>query len=173
MVAVAVFAVQRATPSTSALTSASSGAARGGPAQVGKPFPDFRLTTVDGAQITTAKLAGGDTILWFTTSYCVPCQIGAVKYQPLAKELGAKAPTMLFVFVDPQEPAAALQGFRTKYALPQWQMALDTDTLGQRAGVQVLDTKIFVDKSGVVRDINTVPVNDSYLTTVRRLATGA
>lgn len=173
LVAVAVFAVQRATPATQALTPASTSGVSGsssGPAEVGQPFPDFNLVTVDGAPITPGKLAGSDTILWFTTTYCVPCQIGAQKYQPLAKELGDKAPTMLFVFLDPQEPAAALSEFRSKFGLPQWQMAMDTDQLAQRAGVQVLDTKIFVDENGIVRDINTPPVNDDYLDDVRKLA---
>jgi peroxiredoxin len=173
LVAVAVFAVQRATPASDALTPASSASSASGPAAVGEPFPDFRLATVEGAQVTPDKLRGSDTILWFTTTYCVPCQIGAQKYRSLDSELGEKAPTMLFVFLDPQEPDAALQEFRSKYGLPQWQMAMDTDQLAQRGGVQVLDTKIFLDETGVVRDIDTAPVDDSYLADVRRLATGA
>jgi peroxiredoxin len=173
LVAVAVFAVQRATPAPDALTPASSDASASGPATVGRSFPEFRLATVDGAQVTPDKLRGSDAILWFTTTYCVPCQIGAAKYQSLAGELGDKAPTMVFVFLDPQEPDAALREFRSKYGLPQWAMAMDTDQLAQRAGVQVLDTKIFVDETGVVRDIDTAPVDDSYLADVRRLATGA
>ena len=172
LVAVAVFAVQRATPTTQALPASASGGSESssGPAEVGQPFTDFRLVTVDGAQITPAKLAGNDTLLWFTTTYCVPCQIGAQKYQSLDNELGDKAPTVLFVFLDPQEPAAALSEFRSKFGLPAWQMALDTDQLAQRAGVQVLDTKIFLDEEGIVRDINTPPVNDAYLDDVRKLA---
>jgi peroxiredoxin len=171
LVAVAVFAVQRATPATQALTPASSGVRGGGAAEVGEPFPDFRLVTVDGSQITPDKLAGSDTLLWFTTTYCVPCQVGAQKYRSLDNELGDKAPTVLFVFLDPQEPASALTQFRDKFGLPEWQMALDTDQLAQRAGVQVLDTKIFIDENGIVRDINTPPVNDAYLDSIRKLAT--
>lgn len=174
LVAVAVFAVQRATPAADAVTPASSAGGGGGnPAAIGQPFTDFRLATVDGSQVTPDKLRGSDTILWFTTTYCVPCQVGAQAYQSLDNELGDEAPTMLFVFLDPQEPDAALREFRTKFGLPEWQMAMDTDQLAQRAGVQVLDTKIFVDETGVVRDIDTAPVDDSYLADVRRLATGA
>jgi cytochrome oxidase Cu insertion factor (SCO1/SenC/PrrC family) len=173
LVAVAAFAVQRSTPGADSLAAAPSRAqgAGDGPASVGEPFTDFRLVTADGAEVTPAKLAGNDAILWFTTTYCVPCQIGAVEYQALARELGDKAPTMLFVFLDPQEPNTALKEFRSKYGLPEWAMALDTDQLAQRAGVQVLDTKIFVDETGVVRDIDTAPVDDAYLADVRRLAT--
>jgi peroxiredoxin len=174
LVAVAVFAVQRATPATQALAPASAsggGGSSSGPAEVGQPFPDFRLATVDGSQITPDKLAGNDTLLWFTTTYCVPCQIGAQEYQSLDNELGDEAPTVLFVFLDPQEQAAALSEFRSKFGLPEWQMAMDTDQLAQRAGVQVLDTKIFLDEEGIVRDINTPPVNDAYLESIRKLAT--
>lgn len=175
LVAGAVFAVQRATPAADALTPASSDSGGGGdgPAAVGELFTDFRLATVDGSQVTPDKLRGSDTILWFTTTYCVPCQIGAQEYQSLDEELGDEAPTMLFVFLDPQEPDAALREFRSRFGLPQWQMAMDTDQLAQRAGVQVLDTKIFIDETGIVRDIDTAPVDDTYLADVRRLATGA
>jgi peroxiredoxin len=173
LVAVAVFAVQRATPAPDALTPAPPGVGAGGPAAVGDPFPDFQLATVDGAQVTPDQLRGSDTLVWFTTTYCVPCQIGATKYRSLDNELGDQAPTMLFVFLDPQEPAAALSEFRAKFGLPEWQMAMDTDQLAQRAGVQVLDTKIFVDETAIVRDIDTAPVDDTYLADVRRLATGA
>jgi peroxiredoxin len=173
LIAVAVFAVQQAAPASDPLTPASSGGSAGGPAAVGQPFPDFRLATVDGSQVTPDKFRGSDTIVWFTTTYCVPCQIGAVKYRALDNELGDQAPTMLFVFLDPQEPDAALREFRSEFGLPEWAMAMDADQLAQRAGVQVLDTKIFVDESGVVRDIDTAPVDDAYLADVRRLATGA
>lgn len=175
LVGVAAFAVQRSAPGDDSLGSVGARAQSAGssPASVGEPFTNFRMVTADGAEVTPAKLAGNDAILWFTTTYCVPCQVGAVKYQALARDLGDKAPTMLFVFLDPQEPNTALKEFRSKYGLPEWAMALDTDQLAQRAGVQVLDTKIFVDETGVVRDIDTAPVDDGYLADVRRLATGA
>lgn len=173
LVLVATIAVQRTAPGQDAAGGTSGSAPGGGPAQVGEPMTDFRLMTSDGAEVTAAKLRGNDSILWFTTTYCVPCQVGAVEYQTLASELGDKAPTMLFVFLDPQEPNSALQNFRSQFGLPDWIMALDSDELGQRAGVQVLDTKIFVDETGVVRDIDTAPVDDGYLADVRRLATEA
>jgi peroxiredoxin len=174
LVLVATIAVQRSAPGQDAAAGGTSGPApAGGPAEVGEPMTDFRLVTSDGGEVAAAKLRGNDSILWFTTTYCVPCQVGAVEYRALASELGDEAPTMLFVFLDPQEPNSALQTFRSQFGLPEWIMALDSDQLAQRAGVQVLDTKIFVDETGVVRDIDTAPVDDRYLADVRRLATEA
>ena len=174
LVLVATIAVQRSAPEQDAAAVDTSGPApAGGPAQVGEPMTDFRLMTSDGAEVTAAQLRGNDSILWFTTTYCVPCQVGAVEYRALASELGDDAPNMLFVFLDPQEPNSALQNFRSQFGLPEWIMALDSDQLAQRAGVQLLDTKIFVDETGVVRDIDTAPVDDGYLADVRRLATKA
>lgn len=172
--AVALFAAHRAAPATSSLRqSAASAQPVGGPARVGSPFPDFRLTSADGAEVTAATLRGSNAIVWFTTSYCVPCQEGALRYQKAARQLGSKAPTILMVFLDPREPNAALLDWRRKFGQPTWVPALDTGGLGQRAGVQILDTKIFLDTAGVVRDINTAPVDDAYSATVKRLATGA
>lgn len=173
LIGLAVFAVSQNASGPDTQRSATSSSAAQGPARVGETFPDFALTTADGEQVTAADLRGRDTILWFTTTYCVPCQEGALAYQPVAQQLGSAAPRMLFVFVDPQEPNSALLDFRTRFGLPDWLMALDSDGLAQRASVQVLDTKIFVDETGTVANIDTAPINDAYLDTVRRLSTAA
>lgn len=173
LIGLAVFAVQRNAPGPDAQRSVTGSSAAQDPVQVGATFPDFRLTTADGEQVTAADLRGRDTILWFTTTSCVPCQEGALAYRPVAEQLGGDAPRTLFVFLDAQEPDSALLDYRTEFGLPDWLMARDDDGLALRAGVQVLDTKIFVDETGAVANIDTAPVNGAYLDTVRRLSTGA
>lgn len=173
VVALAVVAVHRAGPVPRAATSAGAAGSvsDAGPARVGAPFPAFAVTTPEGREITNAALSGRPALLWFTTSYCVPCQVGAHKLATYERKvLGETAPRVVFVFVDPAEPQEALLQFRKKFGLPSWDLALDADQLAQRAAVTALDTKIFIDGTGVVRDIDLAPVTDDYLDTVRRLS---
>lgn len=173
VVALAVVALNRAdpVPRTARTAGAAGPVSDAGPARVGAPFPAFAVTTPEGKQITNAALSGRPALLWFTTSYCVPCQVGAKELAAYEREvLRETAPRVVFVFVDPSEPQEALLQFRDKFGLPSWDVALDADQLAQRAAVTALDTKIFLDGVGVVQDIDLAPVTDDYLDTVRRLS---
>ncbi len=42
---------------------------------VGKPVPEFRLSTFDGAEVTSADLAGKTVIVNFWNAWCEPCKL--------------------------------------------------------------------------------------------------
>lgn len=56
----------------------------------GNIFPAFSVIDIDGASITNETLKGKPAIIWFTTSWCVPCQIGARDVSRLDNELTEK-----------------------------------------------------------------------------------
>lgn len=138
--------------------------------EVGRLFPDFELTEASTGQVLTrASLRGKPSIVWFTTSYCIPCQIGAKPVAALDDELGGKAFDLLIVFVDPQEPPSALLWWRDQFARPDWLVALDADnSLAQAVGLRFLDTKFLLDSSGVIRDIDFQVANDRYVKLIRK-----
>lgn len=141
-------------------------------ASVGNPFPDFSLTSMDGAVITKASLAGKKALVWFTDSACAPCQVGAAKVRQLNAELKDQAINVFAVFVNPNEPESALAEWRRKYAGDDWEVALDRDAkLTTSVSLQYLDTKFLLDERGKILDVNASPVDGAYLDLVREQAT--
>lgn len=152
---------------------ATSGTSPDGSAQgsvaVGKRFPAFGLTEVGGRPLTISTLEGKPAIVWFTTSYCVPCQVGARTVARLDSELGGDAFNVVVVFVDPQEPSSALSGWRERYANPDWLVALDSDAaLANAVRLVSLDTKFLLDESGTVRNIDYAVAGDDYVRLIRK-----
>jgi len=136
-----------------------------GEVAIGKAFPAFSVIDVDGASITNETLKGKPTVLWFTTTWCTPCQIGAQKVAEFNKELGNSLNVLVF-FVDPRESENDLRKWRDSYASPDWKLAFNNG-LAEKIGIKFLDSKYLLDKDGVILDFNTQIVNDQYLNLLR------
>jgi len=140
-----------------------------GPVAVGKRFPDFNLSEADVRPLTLSTLEGKPSLVWFTTSYCVPCQVGARAVSRVDDELGGEAFNVLVVFVDPQEPRSALTGWQERYGNADWLVALDSDVaLANAVRLQVLDTKFLLDKDGTVRNIDYAVAGNDYVELIRK-----
>ena len=137
----------------------------------GSPFPEFSLVDIDGNKVTNDSLSGKPSILWFTTSWCVPCQIGAKEVAKLDDELGGDAFTVLVVFVDPRESADDLRRWKQSFGNNDWVVAFDnqSDPLAQKINLKFLDTKYLIDGSGIIRDVNLQIANERYLGVVRNV----
>jgi len=139
----------------------------------GKAFPTFSLTEADGRTLTNDSLKGKPSIVWFTTSYCVPCQQGAALVSQLDDELGGDAFDVLVVFVDPNEPVSALTSWREQFASDDWMVALDDgNELSEKVGLRFLDSKFLLDESGTIRNIDVVQADDDYLKLLKEKVAG-
>jgi cytochrome oxidase Cu insertion factor (SCO1/SenC/PrrC family) len=141
----------------------------------GKVFPSFNLTDVDGASVSLSTLAGKPAIVWFTTGWCVPCQIGAKEVAKLDAELGGDAFDVIVVFVDPREDAQDLRDWKQNFAAPDWQVAFDDASrpLSTKIGLQFLDSKYLLDANGVLLNQDFRIADDTYLATIRRIVEGS
>lgn len=135
--------------------------------EVGEPLPAFEVTDAEGRLVTTESLQGRPSIVWFTTTYCVPCQVGAVRVAKLDDELGGEAFDVLVLFVDPQEQPPDLLSWRAEFAREDWRVALDT-ALAQEVEMRFLDTKILLDATGVIQNIDVNIADERYLSLIRR-----
>lgn len=139
---------------------------------VGESFPDFRLTEAGGERVTPESLRGKPAVVWFTTSYCVPCQVGATKVGPLDDELGGDAFNVLVVFVDPSEPTSALTSWREEFGNEDWMVAIDEkNALAKEVELRFLDSKFLLDPGGRIEDVDLEIVDDEYLERLREAAT--
>lgn len=141
----------------------------------GVAFPDFELTEVDGDLITLADIEERPTIVWFTTTWCVPCQIGAKEVAKLDDELGGEAFDVVVIFVDPKEDVRALRQWKKDFANEDWTIAFDneTDALSKRINLKFLDSKYLLDTSGIVKNADFKIADEKYLNVIRGVVGGA
>jgi thiol-disulfide isomerase/thioredoxin len=143
-----------------------------GSVAVGQRFPRFTVVDAEGRRVTRDTLVGRPAIVWFTTTYCVPCQVGARAVAALDRELGGRAFQVLVLFVDPGERPSDLLAWRRAFGEPDWIVALDTG-LASRVELRFLDTKYLLDGQGVVRDVDVALADNRYLAKVRRVVGSA
>lgn len=139
--------------------------------KTGEIFPDFEVTEVDGTSITRDSFRGKPAIVWFTTSWCVPCQIGAREVSKLDNELGGEAFNVLVIFVDLSEKDSDLINWRKSFANEDWMVAFDNEltNLAKKAEIRFLDSKFLLDKNGVIKNIDFKQADENYLNTIERI----
>ncbi|MBI4426345.1 MAG: TlpA family protein disulfide reductase [Candidatus Kerfeldbacteria bacterium] len=131
-------------------------------------FPEFSVTDIDGQKISNGTLKGKPAIIWFTATWCTPCQIGAEAVAKLQDELGPQSFNVLVIFVDPKEQPSDLRRWREQFARPSWRLALNNG-LAASSKIKFLDSKYLLNGDGTVRDFNTQIVDEQYLKLVRSI----
>jgi peroxiredoxin len=128
---------------------------------VGHPAPDFTLTTLTGETFTLSDLRGKPVVLNFWATWCPPCRAELPELQAAAERYQGE---IVIAGVNQAEPADSVAQFADSLGL-RFLVPLDRDAQVSRLyGARSLPTTFFVDRDGVIRQIQIGPVTEATLT---------
>jgi thiol-disulfide isomerase/thioredoxin len=128
--------------------------------EVGNSAPGFSLTDPEKGSITKQTFANKPVLIFFTTTWCTPCQIGAQNLARLDDETGGNAFNVLIVFVDPRETDERYLKWKQNYGRDDWYVA-ESEQMPQEYKVRYLDTKYVFDSNGIIKWVDVNPLEYS------------
>ena len=134
---------------------------------VGKPAPTFKLTSLDGKTIDLAALKGKPVVLDFWATWCPPCRKLTPAIQALHKDKGDK----VVILGLARDEADAVRQYTKENGVTITQV-IAPDDLAQTYGVDGIPTTVFIDKTGIVRDVHVGISPDDIEGPLRRAVEG-
>jgi cytochrome c biogenesis protein CcmG, thiol:disulfide interchange protein DsbE len=119
-------------------------------AHVGQPAPEWKEPAVPSGTLSLASLHGKAVYLNFFASWCPPCNEEAPTLNALQKQYGSRG--LQIVGIDVLENAGKAEQFRSAHRL-DYPAVVDDGTLRNQYDVNGLPVHVFIDRSGVVRDV--------------------
>lgn len=117
---------------------------------MGQPAPPWSEPAVPSGTLSLASLHGKAVYLNFFASWCPPCNEEAPTLNALQKQYGSRG--LQVVGVDVLENARKAEQFRSDHKLA-YPAVVDDGTLRNQYDVNGLPVHVFIDRSGVVRDV--------------------
>jgi cytochrome c biogenesis protein CcmG/thiol:disulfide interchange protein DsbE len=127
---------------------------------VGHPAPGFSLTTTSGETFKLSDLRGKPVVLNFWATWCPPCRAELPELQAASQSLGSQ---VAFVGVDQAETPDQVRAFAEKLGIT-YPIPLDENGDASRLyAVRSLPTTFFIDRAGIIRQIQVGPVTEATL----------
>lgn len=133
--------------------------------KIDKPAPDFSLLDVEKGKISKENFIGKPLFIFFTTTWCTPCQIGAQNLAKFDDEKDGNAFNVLIVFVDEKETDNQFIEWKQKFGREDWYIGKGIE-MAKSYNVQFLDTKYVFDKNGIIKWIDIKPLEYSTISPI-------
>jgi len=125
--------------------------------KVGTVAPDFQLTDPVKGSITNENFSGKPLFIFFTATWCTPCQIGAQNLARYDDEHNGNAFNVLIVFIDDKEADNQFIDWKKQFGRDDWYIAKGIE-MANNYQVQFLDTKYVFDKDGIIKWVDVKPL---------------
>jgi peroxiredoxin len=119
--------------------------------EVGKPAPDFQLSTLDGQSIALSGLKGTPVLVNFWATWCGPCTYEMPHLQQFYDE--RQGDEVVLLAINIQEGSSKVAQFMQSQGF-SFTVLLDSQAaVAQRYNVQGIPTTFFIDSDGVIQEI--------------------
>lgn len=122
------------------------------------PAPAWKLTTLDGAEISGESLRGKVVVLNFWATWCPPCRKEIPDFVDLQREWGERGLVFIGVSMDHQGEAV-VRAFADQYGI-NYPVAMGDQRIAEAfGGVEGLPTTFIIDRQGgiVARQVGYAP----------------
>jgi len=127
---------------------------------VGHPAPDFTLTTLEGEAFTLSELRGKPVVLNFWATWCPPCRAELPELQSAAARYDGE---IVLAGVNQAEAETAVAAFAHDLGI-NFPIPLDAQARVSRLyGARSLPTTFFIDRQGIIRQVQIGPVTEATL----------
>ena len=132
---------------------------------IGYPAPDFALTTLNGEEFKLSAQRGMPVVLNFWATWCPPCRAELPELRAASERYAGQ---VAIVGVNQAETAATVAKSAPALGLT-FPIPLDqSGSVSRVYGVRSLPTTFFIDRDGVIRQIQNGPLTETTLAQLLR-----
>jgi len=127
---------------------------------IGHPAPDFSLAALHGEEFKLSALRGKPVVLNFWATWCPPCRAELPELKSASERYAGQ---VAIVGVNQAESPATVAEFASQLGLI-FPIPLDQRGEASRVyGVRSLPTTFFIDRHGIIRQIQSGPLTEATL----------
>lgn len=126
-----------------------SGRASGPPPEIGKPAPDFTVTSVEGQKLSLAKLRGRPVWVTFGATWCQPCRAENPDIEAAYEKYRSQGLQVVAMYIQDNTPTIRDYIKRLGLTFP---IVDDADSrLASSYRIVGIPSHFFIDSSGILR----------------------
>jgi len=121
---------------------------------VGRPAPDFTLSTLDGAEVTLSDLRGKPVLINFWASWCPPCRLEMPELIRIYEAHKDEDFVILGVDLTFQDAIADVEAFVEEFNMTFPVLLDKTGEVGRSYRLLGIPMSVFIDRQGIIRRIH-------------------